>query len=399
MANAFLGLTVHSIGALSAASCYTPQKKTKQWAWEIYWVTQATFAWAILPIVGAVLTIPDYFTVLANCSTDVMLRTFILGIIYGFGGLTFGLGIRYIGFSLNYTIAIGISAGLGTLAPLIWDPNKGFVFLLDDKFSTGPGLIVLAGIILSLVGIVFCGWAGALRERGENSSQSAFSFKKGVPLAVIAGVLSAVYAFSLLAGGPLGKEAVDKGASKAFEMNAVLPFACGGAWVTNVIWCAILIKRNRSGSQLVRLGQSAGGKLGFYYLMSLLSGAFWYFQFFFYGIAHHAFMGEEHEYTSWAIHMALLILFSNLYGWLFKEWVGSSKRPRRIVHVGMIIIIVATLIIAYGNDRGEREKKKEKEAEAKIQSVLEKQIDPNLTSSNQYEKEYIDETIRYGDRS
>jgi len=372
-ANPFLGVTVHSIGALSAASCYTPQKKTKQWAWEIYWVTQATFAWAILPIVGAILTIPDYFTVLSNCPTDVMLRTFILGIIYGFGGLTFGLGIRYIGFSLNYTIAIGISAGLGTLAPLIWDPNKGFVFLIDDKFSTGPGLIVLAGIILSLIGIVFCGWAGALRERMGDSAKSVFSFKKGVPLAVIAGLFSAVYNYSLLAGGPLEKVALAAGASDLLKMNAVLPFACGGAWVTNVIWCAILINRNRTGSQLVRLGQSEGGKLWFYYLMSLLSGAFWYFQFFFYGIGH-THLGAKYGFTSWAIHMALLILFSNLYGKIFKEWVGSSKLPRKIVHVGMIIIVTATLIIAYGNYRGE----KEDSAKAKIQSASVKIMDPNL---------------------
>jgi len=372
-ASPFLGVTVHSIGALSAASCYTPQKKTKQWAWEIYWVTQATFAWAILPIVGAILTIPDYFTVLSNCPTDVMLRTFILGIIYGFGGLTFGLGIRYIGFSLNYTIAIGISAGLGTLAPLIWDPNKGFVFLIDDKFSTGPGLIVLAGIILSLIGIVFCGWAGALRERMGDSAKSVFSFKKGVPLAVIAGLFSAVYNYSLLAGGPLEKVALAAGASDLLKMNAVLPFACGGAWVTNVIWCAILINRNRTGSQLVRLGQSEGGKLWFYYLMSLLSGAFWYFQFFFYGIGH-THLGAKYGFTSWAIHMALLILFSNLYGKIFKEWVGSSKLPRKIVHVGMIIIVTATLIIAYGNYRGE----KEDSAKAKIQSASVKIMDPNL---------------------
>ena len=257
---------------------------------------------------------------------------------------------------------------------------------------------MLVGIILSLVGIVFCGWAGALRERGKDSSQSVFSFKKGVPLAVMAGVLSAIYNYSIMAGEPLGVAAVAKGASKSFMLNAVLPFACGGAWVTNVIWCAILIARNRTGSQLIRLSCSDGSSLGFYYLMSVISGAFWYFQFFFYGIAHYTFMGEEHKYTSWAIHMALLILFSNLYGWLFKEWAGSSNRPRNIVLVGMLIIIVATLIIAYGNHLDEKMKEKEAE-ETKSQSVSEKQIDPNLTSSNQYEKEYSDETIRYGDRS
>ena len=162
-ANPFLGVSLHLVGAASAASCYTPQKKTKQWAWEIYWVTQATCAWVILPVIGAMLTIPDYFEVLQAAPANAMLLSFVLGVIYGVGGLSFGLGIRYIGFSLNYTIAIGISAGMGTLMPLIYDPIEGLTWEIIEKFSTIPGLIVLAGIILSLVGITFCGWAGALR--------------------------------------------------------------------------------------------------------------------------------------------------------------------------------------------------------------------------------------------
>ncbi len=367
-ANPFLGVTLLSVGAFSAASCYTPQKKTKQWAWEIYWVTQATCGWIILPIVGAILTIPDYFEVLKACPTDAMLRSFILGIIYGIGGLSFGLGIRYIGFSLNYAIAIGLSAGFGTLMPLIWNPNSGFVWKIVDKFSNVPGLVVLAGIILSLIGIVFCGWAGALRERRGSSSPSKFSFKRGVPLAVLAGVLSAIYNFALLAGEPLERAAVDAGASELLKLNAVLPFACGGAWVTNVIWCIILITRNRTGSQLVRLPVKGQGSLPFYYLMSLLSGAFWYFQFFFYGIGR-THMGEKYGFTSWAIHMALLILFSNLYGKIFREWVGTSKLPRKIVHIGMLIIIVAALIITYGNYLGEETKTEQETSSTSTQII------------------------------
>ena len=162
-ANPFLGVLLHGIGAFSSSSCYTPQKQTKLWAWEIYWITTATFAWLILPIIGAFITIPNYLDVLAACPPNVMLRSLGLGVIYGVGGLTFGLGIRYIGFSLNYAIAIGLSAALGTLFPLIWNPNEGFVWEIVEKFSSGPGLVVLAGILVSLFGIFVCGWAGALR--------------------------------------------------------------------------------------------------------------------------------------------------------------------------------------------------------------------------------------------
>ena len=266
-------------GAFCAASCYTPQKKTKFWAWEVYWIAQATCAWLLLPIVVALVTIPHYFDVLAASPPDAMLRSFLLGMLYGFGGLTFGLGIRYIGFSLNYAIAIGISAALGTLLPLIWDPNDGFVWTIGEKFSTGPGHIVLAGIIVSFIGIVFCGWAGALRERSAGSGASQFSFKIGIPLAIFAGALSSVFNFALLAGAPLEKAAVAAGASELLKMNAIYPFSHGGAWVTNVLWCLVLVRRNQTGSQFARLPDRGPRTLSFYYLMALASGAFWYSSF------------------------------------------------------------------------------------------------------------------------
>jgi len=350
-ANPLFGVLFHGIGALSSSSCYTPQKKTTLWAWEIYWITQASFAWLILPIAFAFLTIPHYTEVLATTPQDAMLRSFALGVLYGIGGLTFGLGIKYIGFSLNYTIAIGISAMLGTLLPLIWTPNEGFVWVIVEKFNNVPGMIVLFGIFLSLIGIFFCGWAGALRERGEHSS-TRFTFKIGVPLATVAGILSAVFNFSLLAGEPLENAALAQGANELLKMNAIYPFSNGGAWVTNVIWCIFLISRNKTGSQFFRLPGENKSKLAFYYLMALLSGAFWYFQFFFYGMGHFN-MGITYGFTSWALHMAMLILFSNIYGTVFKEWIGADTLPVRVLRTGMALIVLATLIITYGNYIGQ----------------------------------------------
>lgn len=349
--NPFLGAGLHAVGALSSSSCYTPQKKTKRWAWEIYWISQASFAWLILPIVGAFLTIPNYLDVIAATPSDAMLRTFLLGMLYGVGGLTFGLGIRYIGFSLNYAIAIGISAALGTLMPLIWEPNAGFVWVIAEKFSTGPGLLVLAGILISFLGILICGWAGTLREQTGDGSANKYNLRLGLPLATMAGTLSAVFNFALLAGAPIEAAALEAGSSELLKMNAIYPFSNGGAWVTNALWCVILMKRNGTASQLLRLDGEGGGWPRFYYLMALLSGALWYGQFFFYGMGH-AYLGQDFGFTSWALHMAMLILFSNLYGFLFREWAGASRRPIRMLQAGMGCIVVATLIVTYGNYLG-----------------------------------------------
>lgn len=353
--NPVLGILFHAIGAASSSSCYTPQKKTTLWSFEAYWITTATFAWLILPILGAFLTVPNYLEVLKSVEPIVLMKTFGFGVLYGFGGLTFGLGIRYIGFSLNYAIAIGLSAGLGTLVPLIWNPNDGFVWTIVQKFSSGPGLVVLAGIIISLGGIFVCGMAGTLRERCNGAGEGKSNFKLGLTFAIMAGVLSSIFAIALEAGKPLEAPAVAQGASELLKMNAIYPFSNGGAWVTNVIGCIFLFRRHGTASQLIRLPVSAGrGRLGFYYLMAALSGAFWYFQFFFYGMGHFH-MGSQFGFTSWALHMAMLILFSNMYGFLFKEWAGADKRPKRILHIGLACIVVACLLIGYGNYLGEKD--------------------------------------------
>jgi len=385
-ANPFLGVGLHAVGAFSAASCYTPQKQTKVWSWEVYWISQATFAWIILPIVFAFLTIPNYLDVLRECPPEAMRNSFLLGVLYGVGGLSFGLGIRYIGFSLNYAIAIGISALLGTLVPLIWDPNKGWTWEIAEKFNSTPGQIILAGIIVSVGGIALCGWAGALREKSGGSGPSQFSFQRGVPLAILAGVLSSVFNFALIAGEPIAKAAVaadapikeadapikeediEHGASDLLAMNAIYPFSHGGAWVASFVWCMFLIGRNGTKSQFVRLPENGNRSLGFYYLMALLSGAFWYFQFFFYGMGH-ANMGEEYGFTSWALHMAMLILFSNFYGYLFREWEGASTIPKKVLHAGMAVIVASTLIITYGNYLGEQKTSPPAEKEVPDETV------------------------------
>jgi L-rhamnose-H+ transport protein len=354
--NPLLGIVFHGIGAASSSSCYTPQKQTKLWAWEAYWFATALFAWLILPMIGAFLTIPHYLDILRSLPAGVMLKSFGLGVIYGIGGMTFGLGIRYIGFSLNYAIAIGLSAALGTLFPLVWNPNDGFVWQIVEKFSNGPGLIILAGILISFVGIFVCGWAGALREGGKQGDESRkYNLRAGLPLAMMAGVLSAIFNYALLAGAPIEKAAVANGASVLLKMNAIYPFSHGGAFATNCLGCLIFFRRNGTGSQLFKLpGGAGGGKLAFYWLMAALSGTFWYFQFFFYGMGHFH-MGERFGFTSWALHMAMLILFSNMYGFLFKEWAGADKHPKRVLHLGMLFIVIACALIGYGNYRGESE--------------------------------------------
>src|SRR5580704_11616928 len=196
--NPLLGVGLHAIGALFAATCYTPQKKVRGWSWQTYWITQASFCWLLLPIIGAWLTIPDLLQVLHEAPSGAMRNSFLLGMAYGIGGTAFGISIRYIGFSLTYAIAVGLSSVLGTLIPPLVNGTLGNVL-------QKPGASwVIGGIVVGTLGIACTGWAGRMKENDltARNERGQFSLSKGLLLSLLAGVLSAVYGFALAAGQP-----------------------------------------------------------------------------------------------------------------------------------------------------------------------------------------------------
>src|SRR5512139_2899033 len=156
--NRLLGIVMHAVGAFFAATCYTPQKQVKRWSWQTYWITQAAFCWFLLPIAGAMLTIPNLQAVLREAPRSAMLHSFLLGAAYGIGGTAFGISIRFIGFSLTYAIAVGLSSVLGTLIPPL---VKGTLGATLSK--PGAGWIVF-GIVVGTLGIALTGFAGRLKE-------------------------------------------------------------------------------------------------------------------------------------------------------------------------------------------------------------------------------------------
>jgi L-rhamnose-H+ transport protein len=346
VANPLLGTAFHAIGALSSSACYTPQKQVKNWSWQTYWITQAAFCWFLLPILGAILTIPHLGTVLSNAPRAAMLTSFLLGMAYGIGGTAFNISIRFIGFSLTYAIAVGLSSVLGTLIPPL---VKGT--LLDIFHKPGADWI-LAGIVIGSAGIALCGLAGRLKERQLNAGaeNSGFSLSKGLLLSLLAGVLSAVYGFALEAGEPIADVASAHGAG-VFRGNVVYIFANTGAFVTTAIYCLYLHARHRTLSELVELPVGPEkASLPMNFGMAALTGLLWYGQFFFYNLGHVR-MGT-YKFTSWAIHMILLVLFSNVVAILFREWTGCRRSTQAIVGLALAVLVAAILALTRGNYLG-----------------------------------------------
>lgn len=346
--NPIIGTGLHAIGGISAATCYLPSTQTRKWSWGTFWLAQALFAWVIMPLVVGWLTVPDFFRILADAPAKPFWIAFLLGGAYGFGGMSFGKAINHIGYSLTYTLAIGISAVLGTIFPLIIFGGLG-------NFFTKPGGgIVLSGMILSMLGVIICGWAGFKKEKDLNATnigKAGFNMTVGLLLTIIAGVLSGVFNLSLEYGQPIADMAAQNGAGH-FEGNAKMIISTSGCFVVNLIWFLIAGFRNHTLKEFLPQNGLTQKIIFRNWLWSALAGSLWCFQFFFYGLGHVK-MGNF-QFVSWVLHMSMLIFFSYIVGVLMKEWKSVNRKTYIILVIGLITLIASFCITSYGSYIGEQ---------------------------------------------
>jgi L-rhamnose-H+ transport protein len=379
--NPFLGVIYHWIGGFASATNFIPFRGIKRWSWEIYWLIQGIAAWLIAPIVLAGLLVPDLFHVLHTAyvtKPESVWVAILFGMLWGVGGLTFGLAIRYLGIALGYAIALGLCTAFGTLVPPIF--HGQLVTIAGER----SGQIILLGIFICLIAVAVNGAAGLSKEREITPEEKAesgerdFSFVKGVLIAIGAGFMSSFFAFGLDAGAPIGAIAkahlIETGRPEVFQNLPVLVVVLWGGFATNFVWSMILIFRNRSfaqfagtpGSNPMRAVATSGDTLMDFdvsdiaglsrlsnatlirnYLFAALAGVIWYFQFFFYSMGQTK-MGR-YDFSSWTLHMASIIIFATLWGLALKEWKGTSRRTKTLVTCGLMLLIGSTLVVGYGN--------------------------------------------------
>ncbi len=349
--NPLLGVGFHAVGAFLAANCYAPQKYLRRWSWEIFWMTQAAWCWLLWPIIGAIATIPHLSQVLIESPKLPMLYCCLIGIAYGVGGTAFNLSIRYIGFALTYAIAVGLSSVLGTLVTPLLQGKLGQIL------SKPGGGWVMLGVAVGTLGIALCGAAGRFKEgdlRDNQDGPGEFSWLKGLILSLVAGVLSAVYGIAINdMAKPIIAVAEQFGAGY-WKGNISYLFVNPGAFLTAVAFSLYLAIRNRSLGQLFHAPDDGNGSnLAWNYMLAMLTGTLWYGQFFFYNLAHVR-LGA-YEFSSWAIHMIMLVLFSNLLGVLLHEWKACRPRTLWTIHLALLVLISAILLLSYGNYLGEPE--------------------------------------------
>lgn len=344
-----LGTIFHFIGGFASGSFYMPFKRVQGWAWESYWIIGGLFSWLIVPPLAAWFTLPGFSEIIRNASATTIQYTILFGVLWGIGGLTYGLGVRYLGMSLGNSVVLGFCSAFGAIVPSLYYaivPTAGKTSIVE-MFNTTWGLIVLAGVVICLVGIYICGRAGMMKENDLNEedkkkSVAEFNLTKGLFVAITSGILSSCFNFGIEAGKPMAEAAVSMGLNPLFQNNVTYVVLLWGGLATNFIWTMILNARNGTYGDYT----NKSTPLSKNYFFSALAGTTWFMQFFFYG------MGESklgNGASSWILHMAFIILIANVWGILLKEWTGVNKKTKTTIILGIATIMLSVLVVGYGN--------------------------------------------------
>jgi L-rhamnose-H+ transport protein len=351
------GIIYHFIGGFASGSFYIPYKKVRGWSWESFWIVGGIFSWLIVPPLAAWLTIPHFTEIISATNGKIIWLTYFFGLLWGIGGLTYGLGVRYLGVSLGSTIILGLCAVFGSIIPSVYYnffPKPG-----KDTFSmllhTHWGQLVLWGIVICVIGIIICGRAGTMKEKeliagkADVEDNKEYRFGLGILVSIISGVLSACFNFGIEAGKDMAETANQLWkvghpgqGNFLFQNNVSYVVILWGGLTTNFIWCMILNARNKTFGDYSNKKQPLLKN----YLFCALAGTTWFLQFFFYG------MGESklgNGASSWILHMAFIILVANSWGLLLKEWKGVSPKAIATLIAGIITIIISVSIVGYGN--------------------------------------------------
>lgn len=328
-----LGLLIIAIGSFGQSSSYVPIKKIKSWEWENFWLVQGIFAWLVFPLLGALLAVPEGGSFFSLLSFGGALKAIVYGILWGVGGLTFGLSMRYLGVALGQSISLGTCAAFGTLFPAL---------MAGTDLFHGEGLVLLLGVCITLVGIAVIGYSGSLcsqsmSEEEKKAAVKDFALTKGLLVALLAGVMSACFALGLDAGTPIKEAALSAGVNPLYAGLPVILLVTFGGFLTNAAYCFWQNIKNGTTKDYFKVSPSLFINN---VLFCMLAGVLWYSQFFGLEMGKSFFTDNAVLMAfAWSILMSLNVVFSNLWGIILREWAGADRKTLVTLGIGLFILI------------------------------------------------------------
>lgn len=335
-----IGLLIIAIGSFCQSSSYVPIKKVKDWSWESFWLVQGIFAWLIFPVLGAQLAVPEGQS-LVGLYLDNLSRSMwpvFWGILWGVGGLTFGLSMRYLGVALGQSISLGTCAGLGTiLGPVLLN-----IFFPELNALESLTFAVILGVVVTLVGIAVIGVAGAMKssslsEEEKKQAVKDFNFPKGLTIALLAGFMSGCFNVGLEFGKDINFGELTEPMFRTLPATLLVTI---GGFITNAVYCFYQNSKNHTWSDYGKSGVIVNNLL-----FCALAGLLWYSQFFGLSLGK-GFLTSSPVLTTLAfcILMALNVVFSNVWGIILKEWKGCSRSTIMVLVLGLAILIISSFL-------------------------------------------------------
>lgn len=343
--NTLLGLLIITVGSFGQSSSYVPIRKVEKWSWESFWLVQGIFAWIVFPLLGALLAVPHNSSLLEVWSSGGAVEAILMGVLWGIGGLTFGLSMRYLGVALGQSIALGTCAAFGTIFPAL---------LAGTNIFEGEGLLLLIGVCITLAGISIIGYAGNLRsknmsEKERKTAVKDFALTKGLLVALLSGVMSACFALGLEAGTPIKEELLSQGVKPLFAGLPLIFLVTFGGFFTNACYC---IQQNIKNKTISDYSNVPHKVLLNNILFCALAGCLWYSQFFGLEMGKSFLSGSPVLLAfSWSILMSLNVLFSNFWGIILKEWKGLNNKTIVVLISGLIVLISSIIVVAISQNQ------------------------------------------------
>lgn len=335
-----LGLLIITIGSIGVSSSYIPINKIKEWSWENFWMVQGIFAWIVFPFLGALLAISDDRSLCDIWSQGGALPAVIYGVLWGVGGLTFGLGMRYLGVALGQSIGMGTCSAFGTILPPL---------LAGSDLFHGKGLLLLIGVSIMIAGIAIIGYAGCLRNKNmsEEEKRAAikdFALTKGLLVAFLAGAMSACFNLGLESGAPMKDYAIAAGCDALFAGLPVIFLVTIGGFCTNAAYCIYQNIKNKTGGEYLAVTPRV---LMSNILFCALAGVLWYSQFFGLETGKSFIPQDSTLYAfSWSILMSLNVIASNVWGIILKEWKGAGMKTIAVLLIGLAVLIASIVVVS-----------------------------------------------------
>ena len=336
--NATMGTVICALGGVAGATFALPFRGIKGLKYESYWLQYALFGLLLFPLALAYATCPGLFKVIGSADSSVLARCIGFGALWGLGGLTWGLMIRYLGIGLGLAIGCGLCSATGTLIPPIVTGRAA------DLVKDTAAIVTLASVVVSLFGIVLVGLAGKFKEgeldeEAKKKAVAEFNFKKGMLVAVFSGIASAGMNFGLQSGGALQEAAAAAGADAKWVGMPVLVVVLWGGFAVNAAWCLWQNAKNRSFGDYAKAANPG-------WILAALAGVVWACQFACQKVGEPA-MGDM-AYISFAIVMGSCVLFSSLLGVLLGEWKGTGAKTKGALALGLLVLTasIALAVVA-----------------------------------------------------